>query len=420
MTRPNQHKTRFASSTSIPTALSMTPHHGQRMIMASAARFRVVACGRRFGKTELGKWTSLEAALQGGTVWWVSPTYRMAAQVWRDLKRTCRRLHGFEASETDMRLDLPGSGSIAIRSAHVPENLRGAGLDFVVLDEAAFMAPETWPEVIRPMLADRGGRALFLSTPCGHNWFHGLFLLGQDAAHPDWASFQFSSYDNPLIPRGEIDAIRAVTQDRVFRAEYLAEFIEDDGSVFRGLREAATARIVDGPADGATYVGGIDWGRSHDFTVFTLIDAATHEVVALDRFNRVGWAVQRGRIAGLCALWRPALVWAEENSIGGANIEALQAEGLPVRPFRMTAASKTPLIEALALAIERGDLRLPPPHADHAAALHAELAAYTLTRMPGGGLRFSAPPGLHDDMVISLALAWHGVRAGAGGLVGWG
>ncbi|MBW4437657.1 MAG: terminase family protein [Pleurocapsa minor GSE-CHR-MK-17-07R] len=387
--------------------------------MASKARFRVVACGRRFGKTELGKWTSLEAALRGGAVWWVSPTYRMASQVWRDLKRACRSLHGVEVNTQEMRLELPNGGFIAIRSAHHPENLRGAGLDFVVLDEAAFMTPDTWPEVIRPMLADRGGAALFLSTPYGRNWFWEVYQLGQDAAHPDWASFQFSSYDNPLIPRAEIDAIRAVTQDRVFRAEYLAEFIDDDGAVFRGIRETATAPLHAEPVAGRLYVGGIDWGRSHDFTVFTLIDSVTREVVALDRFNKVGWALQRGRIAALCARWAPALVWAEENSIGGANIEALQAEGLPVRPFSMTAASKTPLIEALALAIERGDIRLPMPGDAHGDALLAELAAYTLARLPGGGLRFSAPPGLHDDMVISLALAWHGVRAGGNSMIGW-
>jgi len=101
------------------------------------------------------------------------------------------------------------------------------------------------------------------------------------------------------------------------------------------------------------------------------------------------------------------VVWAEENSIGAVNIEALQTEGLPMRPFQTTARSKTPLIEGLALALERGEIALLPDP-----VLLQELAAYSIERLPGGGYRYGAPPGLHDDTVIATALAWHGVRYG--------
>ena len=151
----------------------------------------------------------------------------------------------------------------------------------------------------------------------------------------------------------------------------------------------------------------MDWGRSHDYTAIALVDVEARQMVALDRFHHIGWDLQRGRLKALCELWNPRAVWAEENSIGSVNIEALQADGLPVRPFRMTAASKAPLIEALALAIERRDLALLPDD-----VLLGELAAYTMERLPGGGFRYSAPPGLHDDTVIALALAWHGARHG--------
>jgi hypothetical protein len=401
-------------STKTPTAASIKPHRGQETILKGRARFTVVACGRRFGKTELGKIAILETALRGGRCWWLSPTYRMAGQVWRDLRRACRRLDGVAIDATDRQIELAGGGLIAIRSAHQPDHLRGAGLDFVVLDEAAFMAPEVWPEIIRPMLVERQGGALFLSTPYGRNAFWRLYLLGLDPEQPDWRSFHFTSYDNPLIPPGEIDALRATTPEHVFRAEYLAEFIDDAGQVFRGVREAATAPplAAAAPEAGRTYIGGIDWGRSRDYTVITLIDAEAGRVVAIDRFNQIGWALQRGRLAALCARWSPAALWAEENSMGAVNIEALAAEGLPMRPFKMTAASKPPLIEALALAIERGQLALPPDE-----TLLAELSAYEMQRLPGGGHRYSAPAGGHDDMVISLALAWHGARAGRAAMI---
>ena len=408
-----------ASNISIPTALHMTPHPGQMRIMDSRARFRVVACGRRFGKTEVGKWLILEAAMHGADCWWLAPTYRMAQQVWRDLRRACRAFPRLQVSQAEMRIDGIENGarrgSISVRSAHLPDLLRGAGLDLVVLDEAAYIADGVWREVVRPMLLERQGGALFLSTPCGRNSFYELYLQASAGDSPDWQAFHFTSYDNPLIDRAELEAVRAQTPEAVFRAEYMAEFIDDAGAVFRGVRQAATAP-AGVPRPGARIVGGIDWGRHRDYTVVTLIDVEAQAVVAVERFHQLGWALQRGRIAALCAQWQPALLWGEENSIGGANIEALQAEGLPVRPFRMTAVSKTPLIEALALALERGELRLLQPDAPNGEVVLRELAAFTQTRLPGGGVRFSAPAGLHDDCVISLALAWHGLRASGPGI----
>lgn len=382
-------------------------HRNQTTIWMNKARFRVVACGRRFGKTELGKYVVVQKAAQGNRCWWLSPTYRMSGQVWRDLKYVATSHKLVTVSTADMRLDFPNGGMIAIRSTHTPDNLRGEGLDFAVLDEAAFMGPTVWPEVVRPMLMERRGAALFLSTPYGLNWFWEVYQLGLRRTNREWRSFHYTSFDNPLIPPEELEEVRATTPDRVFREEYLAEFIDDAGQVFRGVREAATARPDAEPMEGGRYIAGIDWGRSADATAIAIIDASTGHMVALDRFTKIGWELQRGRLRALCEHWRPTVIWAEENSIGSVNIEALQSDGLPIRPFKTTVGSKGPLVEALALAIERRDIALLPDE-----TLLSELLAYRLERLPGGGHRYSAPPGLHDDTVIALALAWHGVRYG--------
>jgi len=369
----------------------------------------VVACGRRFGKTEVGKLILSEHAAYGGVAWWVAPTYRMAGAVWRDLARRFGVLPSVTIDRTDWRIDLPGGGSITIRSASQPDRLRGAGLDFVVLDEAAFMPAAIWGEVIRPMLLDRRGSALLLSTPYGRNWFFDCYLHGLDPAQPDWAAFRFASSDNPLIDPAEIAALRLSTPDAIFRAEYLAEFTDDAAGVFRGVRDALRPAPPFDPAH--HYVLGIDWGRSRDYTAAVVIDATAAAVVALDRFHQIGWEQQRGRLLALAQRWQVGTAWAEENSIGGPNIEALQTTGLPVRPFKMTAASKAPLIDALALAIERGMLQLLDDP-----VLIGELTAYRIERLPGGGFRTSAPPGLHDDCVIALALAWHGAARAEGSI----
>ena len=385
---------------------SIAPHPGQQAVLDSAARFRVVACGRRWGKTETGKLAAISVAGQGGAAWWIMPSYTMSVEVWRALKAT---LHGTwsEKNEQTRLIVLPGGGSIRVRSGDDPDSLRGASLDLAVLDEAAFLREAVWTSALRPALSDRRGRALFLSTPKGvGNWFHKVFSYGLDTGRSEWQSWQFATAANPRIDADEIESARRDLPDRVFRAEYLAEFIDDGGGVFRNVLDAATAVTLTGPESGHRYMIGVDWGRV-DFSCAVVIDASVNRMVALDRFNGLGWALQRGRLATLAATWQPQSIWAEENSIGGPNIEALRGEGLPVYGFTTTAQSKDDAITALALALERQKLAI----VADPVLLH-ELQSYEMTRLPSGRFRYSAPNGEHDDTVIALALAWQAAQFG--------
>jgi len=381
-------------------------HLGQAQVRESPARFKVVACGRRWGKTELGKTLLLDQALQHrARSWWLAPTYQTASQVWRDLKTSLRKMPGIAISESERRIDTAVGGMMAVRSAYYPDNLRGEGLDLAVLDEAAFMEARIWPEIVRPMLVTSRGGAIFLSTPFGRNWFWDLYRSGLDPEQPEWQSFHFSTADNPMIDAAELESIRQMTAPHVWRSEYEARFSDEGGQVFRRIREAVADVRVDGPRAGHRYVAGVDWGREHDFTVIVIIEADSRQMVAMDRFHQIGWRLQRGRLRAMAERWRPQVIWAEANSIGEPNIEALIEEGLPMRRFMTTARSKPPLIESLALAIERGAVALL-----NDAVLLNELAGYSLERLPGGGYRYGAPPGSHDDAVMAAALAWHAVE----------
>ena len=381
-------------------------HPGQAQVMADPARFKVVACGRRWGKTELGMQSIISAALEEGKYcWWLAPTYKMARHVWRDLRTTLKPLASAKIIASERRIELPGGGVIEVCSGWYPDNLRGEGLDFAVLDEAAFMDPYLWIEIIRPMLATTRGSALFLSTPNGCNWFRDLHQLGNDPEFPDWQSFHFTTADNPGINPAELADVQALTPEHVWNSEYLAQFSDDSGQVFRGISDAVAAQPLDGPQPGHTYTAGVDWGRSKDYTAIAIINATTGKMVALDRFSQVGWDLQRQRLKALVERWQPQVIWAEANSIGEPNIEALAQEGLPMRPFFTSAKSKPPLIESLALAIERNDISLL-----NDPVLLRELADYALKRLPSGTWRYSAPAGGHDDTVMATALAWHGAQ----------
>lgn len=386
--------------------LDVNPHVGQREVHDSPARFKVLAAGRRWGKTRLGVNECLSVAAEGGRAWWVAPSYKMSEVGWRPIRRIGGKL-GAEIRKVDRQVILPGGGWVQVRSADTPDSLRGEGLDFVVLDECAFVREEAWSEVLRPALSDRRGSALFISTPKGHNWFWRHWLRGNDEQQMDWESWQFPTGANPYIDSEEIEAARLTLPERIFSQEYLAEFRDDAGGVFRGVMDAATATEQERAIAGHGYVFGVDWGKHNDFTVISAIDVTTKEQVYVDRFNQIDYTLQVGRLTGLYERFAPYTVIAESNAMGEPIIEQLQRQGLPVEPFTTTNATKKAAIEALALAFERGTLRvLPDP------AQVGELQAYEMDRLPSGLMRYNAPAGMHDDTVIALALAWQGASGG--------
>lgn len=319
-----------------------------------------------------------------------------------------RNATGITIRDGDKRIEFTKTGgSIEIRSTHYPDNLRGAGLNFAVLDEAAYMHPDVWSEVVRPMLLESRGGALFLSTPRGRNWFWELYQLGLNPDEPEWASFHFDSSVNPLVAHEELQAIRRTTNERTYREEYMAEFLEDSGAVFRGVKQAATADTAATYQDNHRYVMGVDWGKDHDYTAIVVMDSTSKQMVTLERFNQIGYHHQRQRLKAIAERWHVDVIWAEANSIGTPIIEELQRDGLYVRPFMTTSRSKAPLIEGLALAIENGKLALLPDD-----TLLRELTSYQLERTLMGSYRYSAPAGMHDDTVIATALAWHACQYG--------
>lgn len=381
------------------------PHPGQREVHQSPARHKVIAAGRRFGKTRLGVNECLDVASRGGRAWWVSPSYKMSEVGWRPLRQMGAAL-GAEVRRVDRQVVLPGGGEVSVRSADNPDSLRGEGLDYVVIDECAYVPEAAWAESLRPALSDRKGKAMFISTPAGRNWFWRLWQRGQ-GDDPDWRSWQFPTSANPYIDKEEIEAARRDLPERVFAQEYEAQFLEDAGGVFRKVMEAAVLQPKE-PKGGCAYVMGVDWGKSADWTVISVIDAATHEMVAMDRFNRIDYVVQRQRLVALAERYKPQVIVAESNAMGEPIIEQLQRDGLPVRGFTTTNATKAQIIEALALAFEQGALRILNDK-----VLVGELQAYEMERLPSGMVRYGAPEGMHDDCVMSLALAWLAVAEGA-------
>ena len=205
-------------------------HEGQTEVAMSNARFKVLSAGRRWGKTRLGVWLCLEKAWQGKRSWWIAPTYAMALEGWKDL-RNIGVEYGTVIKESEKTIITPTGGMVSIRSADNPDRLRGAGLDFVVLDECAFMKENTWAEVIRPTVTERQGGALFISTPKGFNWFEKIYHDAEN--REDWDRWQLPTSTNPYVPGSELEIARKEIGSYLFSQEYLAEFVELTGGMFQ-------------------------------------------------------------------------------------------------------------------------------------------------------------------------------------------
>lgn len=240
-------------------------HPSQQLIAKDPHRFKVVCCGRRWGKGVLGITIATRAGLKGGRIWWVAPTYKVALEGWLYLMLLVRKmpmgLAKVEKGELIVRF--AGGGSIQIRTGDDPDNLRGAGLDGVVIDEAATLKPATWTQALRPALADKQGWAIFISTPKHFNWFYDLWHRALDGVE-DWASWTFPTWDNPFIPEAEIDAARRDMLPEDFDQEFGASFTAVGGAIFRLLatnRQRYLRPMPSGLEVLRTGVG-MDWGTT--------------------------------------------------------------------------------------------------------------------------------------------------------------
>lgn len=388
-------------------------YDAQQQIKSEAKRFNVLDIGRRAGKTFLGVHLALETALAGYPVGWFSPTYKYAYEVWDDLQRPLKSAGiDYGSNKTDRVINLPSGGSIEVWSLDKEDAGRSRKYKRVIIDEAAKVAglKGDWEESIRATLADYQGDAWFLSTPKGINYFHDLFQRGNDAlAYPDWRSWQMPSSVNPYLPPGEIEQLRSELTEAAFRQEILAEFLSDEGAVFRNVDACLIAQLTNSSLHkDHILVAGVDWGRQHDFTAISIVCCNCRSEVYLDRFNQIGWDFQRERLLAALDAWTVRDTIVETNSIGRPNLEAMHLvapEHRYLRGFETTSKSKPPLIQSLALAFEKSEIQWLPD-----SAAKNELIAYEATITDSGYVKYGAPDGQFDDTVIARALAWKAAK----------
>jgi hypothetical protein len=360
------------------------PHINQQRILDSSARFRVVMCGRRFGKSELSQIEIITNGLMGKNVAYITPTYKLAKTFFEKLTQVVP----FENNKSDLIMTFPNGGSVEFFTGERLDNLRGRKFHFVVIDEASFIPnlEDGWLNSIRPTLTDYKGKALFVSTPKGKNYFYSLFMNNSN----EWESFKFSTYDNPYIDKNEIDDARRQLPEAVFEQEYMANPMENAANPFGSQQINLCVKPLSTLPP--SYYG-IDLAKSFDYSVIIGLDK-NGQVSYFNRFQK-DWKQTRETILSID---RSKPVYIDSTGVGDAITEDLQKHFNSMTGFKYTAHSKQQLMELLASKIHSQEISFPEGEIKN----ELKIFEYQYTST---GVRYNAPSGYHDDCVNALALA---------------
>lgn len=412
----------FEAKAKLFRLMGYEPHDGQVPIHRSNARIRTVCCGRRFGKSKLAAAEAVVCAVLGGGAWAVAPDYDLSTIVFDEALAfvTQGELASQLAAEPRtskgrQMMVFKSGGWILGKSSHKPRSLLGRGLDLVVYDEAATEDnAEILHQYLRPVLIDRVGHLLPISTPRGDNWFKTLFDRGQERRGEVYQSWQMPTETNPYVTEKEIRELGEDYPETFWRQEILAEFLDVVGALFRGYREVSVIERM-GEADDPSmgYAVGVDLGRHEDYTVVCVLEVATGREVWLERFNQLDWTVIEERIARIAGMWPNAPVLVDSTGVGDRSFRALEdlITDRPLEPFVFTNMSKVNVVNQLALAIQDKEVSFLGKDATDAEGYElgryamGEMSSYRYERTPGGKLTMNAPPGRHDDVVVARALA---------------
>ena len=196
----------------------------RKEIINHPAKRKVLVAGRRFGKSHLSLIWLLSKEVQAGERRWIiTPTYRQGKSTTWKIMRQMFRDYNCQINESELLIKLPNDAEIAIKGAEQENNLRGAGIEMVVLEEYSYIKPRVWEEIIYPMLTTTDGEALFIGTPNGYDHLYDAYLKGQ-SNDPDWQSWQYTTLDGGYVPSEEIKKARSMMDERAFKTEFLASF----------------------------------------------------------------------------------------------------------------------------------------------------------------------------------------------------
>ena len=374
-----------------------------------SSHYVTIPAGRRSGKTYNSvMWLCEELLREERAGLWVDTTQ---SNIIKYVDRYFRPIMGdlFQLCHWDKQgkvLKFPNNSYIDFGSGERPENLEGFGYTRAVINEGGLVLrkPNLWYNSVQPMVKDSNCQVKIIGTPKGKNTFHELFVAGRDGTK-GYASYHYPAEMSPNWTKEELEQIRQKVPALIYQQEYEAEFLEGEGMVFRGINEVIKNGMKEEYQAGHQYILGIDLAKHQDFTVIAVLDKATHEIVFIDRFNEINWTFQKTRIKNTWERYGRGQIILDSTGVGDSIYDDLVSAGMRVRPFKFNNTNKQEIVLNLAIAIENKEIWLPNNE-----TMIDELSIFEYDVTPAGNVRYNAPEGFHDDIVMALCLAWSGIK----------
>lgn len=379
----------------------LKPTDYQRKYLASTKPFSILVWHRRARKTRtaLNKQVMRIMTQPKNTYYYVLPTYKQAKQVVWDSLVSDHIPDEVVDKKNDSELAIYyKNGSIQrFVGADDPDKHRGTAPIDVVFDEYSEQSERIWTEIFQPVLRENKGTATFVYTPKGKN--HSWKLLEVARGQKNWYVDVQTVHDTKMFTEEELAEIRANTPLALYQQEYECNFLESAASFFRRTKE----NVYDATDEidrGHTYQIGVDLAKYMDYTVITPFDVNSFKVLKQDRFNQIDWNLQKARIEVASRRCNSAPLVVDATGVGDPVVEDLSQQGLTVTPYKFTEQSKKDLLTHLAVLMEQDRIKIP-----NDPDLLAELDAIRWDISDSGKTKIATIEGMHDDRVMSLALA---------------
>lgn len=333
-----------------------------------------------------------------------------------------------KVNKTDLSVRLKNGSIWSLDGMDDPKTKRGSNVKVLHLTEAGDHQEETWTQIYEPILLANGGVAIFEGNPRGRNWYYRLFENAPERSNPVWDRFLVSAEDTPIYTKEQLEDLRQHTPDAVFRAEYLCEWVDSVGTVFRDF-ERLMVLDPSRPEKGRSYRAGLDLAKHQDYTVNTIVDRHTWDEVDLDRFNNMDWPSIKRRLKQKFAAFSKKAngnsleVQIESNGVGDPIFDDLfmwagsttedpdlndgDTKIVPGRdlniiivPFLTNVTNKQMLVSDISLKMETSMCRLIKNE-----VVKKEMEEFTYKKTPQHFI-YGHPVGGHDDTVMSKMLAY--------------
>lgn len=368
------------------------PHAGQKAVLESSAKWRVLCCGRRWGKSVVCQILSIETMLKGGSVCYLTHIYSLADSFLEDFTRLIPHELIISLNKSKLSINLTTGGSIQFFSGESPKGIRGRQFDRVIIDEAAHIPDleNIWTGTIMPTLATTNGDALFVSTPNGMNFFHALFLRGK-YGEADYESFHFPTHSSPFVTQEFLEATKKSIPEGQYRQEYLAEPLASTTNPF-GMYHI-TLNTLGSLSNLPTIAYGIDVASTYDYTVIIGL-SSTGRMTHFERF-RGEWSLVKDKIKQLP---KDIVKMMDSTGVGDVVFNDLISSVDNLHGFKFTSKSKPDLMRELIVDVQAGKLKFNDTTAD-------EMKVFEYSQTPSGHPKYEAQAGYHDDCIAALALA---------------